>query len=96
LAADDLKCILDLQARQRLITQNQSSRSFEIDSDEARTELIATLDTPLNRRLQRSNFREQLLNYQLSRRGIMAFEDAIKQDIRLELRSFEAILERRL
>jgi hypothetical protein len=58
LAADDLKCIVDLQARQRLITQNQTSRLFEVDFDEGRTELSATLDTPLNRRLQRNVFRE--------------------------------------
>jgi hypothetical protein len=89
LAADDLKCILDLQARQRLISQNQVSRSFEIDFDEGRTELNATLDTPLNRRLQRNVFREQLLNYQLSRRAVMALEDAIKQDIRSDLRSIQ-------
>jgi outer membrane protein TolC len=89
LAADDLKCILDLQARQRLITQNQTSRLFEVDFDEGRTELSATLDTPLNRRLQRNVFREQLLNYELSRRNVMALEDSIKQDIRANLRSIQ-------
>ena len=87
LAADDLKSILDLQARQRLITQNQTSQPFELDFDENRTELSVTIDTPLNRRLQRNGFREQLLNYQLSRRSVMALEDAIKQDIRSDLRS---------
>jgi hypothetical protein len=89
LSADELKCILDLQARQRLITQNQTSRAFEIDFDEGRTELSATLDTPLNRRAQRNAFREQLLNYQLSRRGVMALEDAIKQDVRTDLRAIQ-------
>jgi hypothetical protein len=89
LAADDLKCILDLQARQRLITQNQMNRAFEVDFDESRTELAATLDTPLNRRFQRNAFREQLLNYQLSRRSVIALEDTIKRDIRGDLRSIQ-------
>ncbi|MCA9052246.1 MAG: hypothetical protein KDA75_00340 [Planctomycetaceae bacterium] len=87
LAADDLKSILDLQARQRLFTQNQISRPFELDLDESSTELSFTLDTPLNRRAQRNTFREQLLNYQSARRGVMAMEDTIKLDIRTDLRS---------
>ena len=47
-AGDDLKSILDLQARQRLRTDNDSNKSFDFDFDETRTELSVTLDTPLN------------------------------------------------
>lgn len=87
LAGDDLKSILNLQARQRLRTENDSNRPAEFDFDESRTELSVTLDTPLNRRAQRNRFREQLLNYQLSRRTVMSLEDSIKQDIRSDLRA---------
>jgi HPt (histidine-containing phosphotransfer) domain-containing protein len=87
LAGDDLKSILNLQARQRLRTENDSNRPTEFDFDESRTELSITLDTPLNRRSQRNRFREQLLNYQLSRRAVMSLEDSIKQNIRSDLRT---------
>jgi hypothetical protein len=87
LAGDDLKSILNLQVRQRLRTENDSNKSFDFDFDESRTELSVTLDTPLNRRAQRNRFREQLLNYQLSRRAVMSLEDSIKQNIRSDLRA---------
>jgi len=87
LAGDDLKSILNLQARQRLRTDNDSNKASNFDFDETRTELSVTLDTPLNRRAQRNRFREQLLNYQLSRRAVMSLEDSIKQNIRSDLRA---------
>lgn len=86
LAADDLKSILNLSARQRLTTENDSNKT-EFDFDQSSTELAVTLDTPLNRRLQRNVFREQLLNYQVARRALMGLEDAIKRQIRSDLRS---------
>ncbi len=89
LAADDLKSILDLQARQRFISQNQFSQPADFDLDESRTELSITIDTPLNRRRQRNVFREQLLNYQTARRDVMELEDEIKRNIRAELRAIE-------
>lgn len=87
LASDDLKSVLDLTARQRLSTRDESNRTTEFDFDESRTELAVTLDTPLNRRAQRNVFREQLLNYQVSRRSVMALEDSIKRSIRVNLRA---------
>lgn len=86
LAADDLRSILNLSARQRLRTENNSNRPTEFDFDESRTEVAVTLDTPLNRRAQRNTFREQLLNYQRSRRRLMGVEDTIKRDIRSDIR----------
>lgn len=96
LAGDDLKSILNLQARQRLRTDNDSNKSFDFDFDETRTELSVTLDTPLNRRAQRNRFREQLLNYQLSRRAVMSLEDSIKQNIRSDLRALTLAEEQHL
>jgi hypothetical protein len=87
LASDNLKSVLDLNARQRLFTHNESNRPFEFDFEESRTELAITLDTPLNRRVQRNTFREQLLNYQVSRRAVMELEDSIKRNIRVNLRA---------
>lgn len=96
LAGDDLKSILNLQARQRLRTDNDSNKVSNFDFDETRTELSVTLDTPLNRRAQRNRFREQLLNYQLSRRAVMSLEDSIKQNIRRDLRALTLAEEQHL
>ena len=96
LAGDDLKSILNLQARQRLRTENDSNKVSDFDFDESRAELSVTLDTPLNRRAQRNRFREQLLNYQLSRRAVMSLEDSIKQDIRSDLRTLTLAEEQHL
>ena len=86
LAADDLKSVLNLAARQRLTTENDINKT-EFDFDQSTTELAVTLDTPLNRRAQRNTFREQLLNYQVARRALMGLEDGIKQQIRSDLRT---------
>lgn len=86
LAADDLRSILNLSARQRLRTGNDSNRPTDFHFDSSQTEVAVTLDTPLNRRAQRNTFREQLLNYQRTRRGLMSLEDRIKQDIRSDIR----------
>ncbi len=96
LAGDDLKSVLNLQARQRLRTDNDSNKVSNFDFDESRTELSVTLDTPLNRRAQRNRFREQLLNYQLSRRAMMSLEDSIKQNIRSDLRALTLAEEQHL
>ena len=96
LAGDDLKSVLNLQARQRLRTDNDSNKVSNFDFDETRTELSVTLDTPLNRRAQRNRFREQLLNYQLSRRAVMSLEDSIKQNIRSDPRALTLAEEQHL
>lgn len=87
LRADDLKSILNLSVQQRLFTENQSDGTADLDLDQSRTDVAITLDAPLNRRAQRNAFREQLLNYQVSRRSLMALEDRIKQSIRIDLRA---------
>ncbi|MBI1314635.1 hypothetical protein GC176_25360 [bacterium] len=86
LAADNLRSVLNLSARQRLRSETDSNRATGIDFDVSETELAITFDTPLNRRAQRNAFREQLLNYQRSRRALMELEDQIKQDIRADIR----------
>ena len=86
LAADDLKSVLNLNAQHRLRTASDRNRPTQFEFDESRTDVSVTLDTPLNRRSQRNTFREQLLNYQLSRRNLMLLEDTIKQSIRNDLR----------
>ena len=44
-------------------------------------------DAPLTRLLERNNFRQQLINYEQSRRGMITYEDGIFQGFRLALRT---------
>ncbi len=44
-------------------------------------------DAPLTRLLERNNFRQQLINYEQSRRGMIRYEDNMFQSFRLSLRT---------
>ena len=46
-------------------------------------------DAPLTRLLERNNFRQQLINYEQSRRGMITYEDGIFQGFRLALRTLK-------
>ena len=76
---------LDLRATQVLRTNNNSEDPFAFTSRTARLALSAALDTPLNRRLQRNNFRIALINYNVGLRNLIAAEDNIKLDVREDL-----------
>jgi len=86
LAGDDLKSIVDLRATQFLRTKTGSDNPFDFSFDDSETRLSVALDTPLNRRLQRNNFRLALINYNVGLRNLMALEDGIKLDVREDLR----------
>lgn len=84
LAADDLKSVLNLNATQIIGTKR--NRPFGFTFDESRTELRASLDLPLNRKAQRNNYRQALINYQAALRALMEREDSIKLAVRDEVR----------
>lgn len=86
LAGDDLKSIVDLRATQSLRTKSNANKPFDFSFDDSETRMSVALDTPLNRRLQRNNFRLALINYNVGLRNLMAAEDAIKLDVREDLR----------
>ncbi len=86
LAGDDLKSIVDLRATQSLRTKSNANNPFDFSFDDSETRMSVALDTPLNRRLQRNNFRLALINYNVGLRNLMAAEDSIKLDVREDLR----------
>ncbi len=86
LAGDDLRSIVDLRATQSLRTRNNGTNPFDFTFDDSETRLSVALDTPLNRRVQRNNFRVALISYNVGLRNLMAAEDSIKLDIRQDLR----------
>ncbi len=86
LAGRRLRSIIDLQATHVLRTNSKNNNPFDFTFDDSQTRLSAALDTPLNRRLQRNNFRLALINYNVGLRNLMAAEDSIKLDVREDLR----------
>jgi hypothetical protein len=46
---------------------------------------------PLVRKAERNNYRASLIGFQRARRALMAFEDAIVRDIRIELRNLRLL-----
>jgi hypothetical protein len=69
-----------------LRTKSGANDPFDFTFDDSETRLSVALDTPLNRRLQRNNFRLALINYNVGLRNLMAAEDSIKLDVREDLR----------
>ncbi len=86
LAGDDLRSIVDLHATEVLRTKSSANNPLDFTFDDSETRMSIALDTPLNRRLQRNNFRLALINYNVGLRNLMAAEDSIKLDIREDLR----------
>jgi hypothetical protein len=56
-------------------------------------QLVINAQLPLNRRAQRNAYRSALINYQSTRRLLMAFEDNIANDVRNDIRQLRALAE---
>ena len=86
IAADDLRSILDLRASQTIRTRSDANTPLDFSFDDSETRLSIALDTPLNRRAQRNNYRLALIDYNATLRNLIASEDVIKLDVRQDLR----------
>jgi hypothetical protein len=86
LAADDLRAILDFRATQTLVADRSVDDFFNFSADGNRTRLSMSLDTPLNRRIERNVYRAALIDYNRARRALIEQEDQIKFDVREDLR----------
>ncbi len=86
LAADDLRSIIDIRATHILRTNSAANRPFDFTFDDSETRLSLGLDTPLNRRIERNNYRLALINYNATRRALIEQQDQIKFSIRESLR----------
>lgn len=63
------------------------ARPFAFGNSRTRHELIFTGQLPLVRILQRNNYRSTLINFQQTRRSLMAFEDQLLFNVRFDLRT---------
>ena len=86
LAADDLRSILDVRATHVLRTRSGVNRGFDFTFDDSETRISLALDTPLNRRFERNDYRAALIDYNAARRALIEQEDFIKFDVRDDLR----------
>ncbi len=86
LAADDLRAIVDIRATQVLAANRDTNNLFSVSADGSTSRLSIALDTPLNRRVERNNYRASLIDYQAGRRRLIGDEDSIKFEIREDLR----------
>ncbi len=84
LAADDLKSVLNLRARETMAVHIQQPGDT---TEFLQTQVGASLDLPLNRKAQRNHYRTALIDYQVGRRNLMALEDGIKFAVRDDLRN---------
>lgn len=84
--ADDLRSIFDLRATQILRSPGDVNQPFNFSFDDSETRLSIALDTPLNRRQQRNNYRAALINYNRAIRTLIEAEDNVKFEIRDNLR----------
>lgn len=89
--ADKLRTRLDLGAS---MVAGNSENHAEIRLDRATWALPITLDLPLERTAERYNYRKSLIALEQEIRNLAQFEDAIKQDIRSQLRNMLATRER--
>ena len=84
--ADELKSVLNLHASQRLTSTRTIESGNDFTFDQSETRIGLTFDAPLNRRAQRNEFRNSLMQYNAGLRSLIGLEDTIKADVRQDLR----------
>lgn len=85
-AADRLESDLAVTTSANLQTDDDRDNAFRIDSENNEYNVGVEFDGPLNRFNERNNWRLAEINYQNTRRGYMETEDAIVNQVRLDLR----------
>ncbi len=87
--ADDLESGLDIVFEGSVGNTAGASNPFNYDWKTNTFGMGFEFDAPITRLSERNRYREELIEYQQNRRAFYEFEDAIKQDLRLILRSLE-------
>jgi hypothetical protein len=87
--ANQLKSGLNLTFAGGLNTSNNNPVRFKGSTGTA--DVGVQFSAPLTRRLQRNNFRAQLISYQQARRGMIQYQDSIYQVMRNYLRSLKQL-----
>ena len=88
--ANDLESTLDIELSGNMKSLDDGNI---VGYDARNGSVSATLkfDAPLARRVERNNFRQQLIAYQRQRRGMIQFEDGINRSLRNQLRNLDQL-----
>ncbi len=89
--ANSLQGVFDVGYDYRINTPVNESKPFAFSSDRARHTLTFRGELPLVRRAERNNYRASLVSYQRQRRTLMAFEDNIANDVRVDIRELRTL-----
>lgn len=74
-------------------TPTGGSNPFAFSGARTDHQLVFQGELPLVRRAERNNYRTALINYQVARRNLQAFEDNIANDVRADIRSLRTLTE---
>jgi hypothetical protein len=85
--ANGLLPIFNVSVNYQPLTPGSTSNPFGFNSQSNQFNLSFNTELPLVRVAQRNDFRLALVNYQRGRRALMQFEDAIKFQVRQDIRS---------
>ena len=87
--ANQLLAGLDLAYDGRIGTDPNFDNPFRFDASNSTQRFGIHLETPINRRAQRNDYRSSQIFYQRARRAYMLNHDAIIQQVRLDLRNLD-------
>ncbi|MBM79424.1 MAG: hypothetical protein CMJ78_02365 [Planctomycetaceae bacterium] len=85
--ADALQSVLNITAEGNVTTARNNPVSFRAPAANARLGL--EFDAPFTRLLERNDYREALIEYQRSRRGLIQSHDSLQKGLRALLRTLE-------
>lgn len=87
--ANRLEGGLTLETGANINTSPDAVNPFDFSAQASRYRVGVRLDAPLNRQVERNNYRAALINYQRARRAYMARSDDVVRSIRRTLRQLE-------
>lgn len=88
-AENALRADLDLFT-EAVVGTSPGANPVRFSSDASRFRFGVRFDSPLNRFVERNNYRAEQIDYQRARRAYIASRDTIVQAVRLDFRSLEA------
>lgn len=88
--ANRLESSLDIELRGDMNTLDPTNIAG-LRAENGSLSATLKLDAPLNRRIERNDFRQQLISYQRARRSMIRYEDGINQGLRRRLRELQQL-----
>ncbi len=87
--ANQLGAVFNLLANADIGTDPASNRVFDFSAIASRYRVGFQFEGPLNRQIERNNYRASLIQYHRARRAYMQRQDEVVRDLRITLRQLE-------